>query len=93
MLLQEQSAFGLNLHEPCRDILHYTYTWNAELWTQMCDRVGATRQAQAGKKCVARVWYAIAKGTVDGDVVDSNFRKITVEQALKRARRRSRDGN
>jgi hypothetical protein len=90
MLLQEQSAFGLNLHEPCRDILHYSYTWNAELWTQMCDRVGATRQAQAGKKCVARVWYAIAKGTVDGDVVDSNFRKITVEQALKRARARSR---
>jgi hypothetical protein len=90
MLLQEQSAFGLNLHEPCRDILHYTYTWNAELWTQMCDRVGATRQVQAGKKCVARVWYAIAKGTVDGDCVDSNFRKITVEQALKRARARSR---
>ena len=90
MLLQEQSAFGLNLHEPCRDIFHYTYTWNAELWTQMCDRVGATRQAQAGKKCVARVWYAIAKGTIDGDVVDSNFGKITVEQAFKRARRRSR---
>ena len=40
MLLQEQSAFGLNLHGPCRDIFHYTYTWNAELWTQMIDRVG-----------------------------------------------------
>lgn len=90
MLLQEQSAFGLNLHEPCRDILHYSYIWNAELWTQMIERVGAARQAQAGKKCVVRVWYAIAKGTVDHDVIDSNFRKITVEQALKRARARSR---
>jgi len=39
---------------------------------------------------VARVWYAIAKGTVDRDCVDSNFRKITVEQAFKRARARSR---
>jgi SNF2 family DNA or RNA helicase len=90
LLLQEQSAFGLNLHEPCRDILHYSYIWNAELWTQMIERVGPARQAQAGKKAAVRVWYAIAKGTVDQDVIDSNFRKITVEQALKRARARSR---
>lgn len=90
MLLQEQSAFGLNLHEPCRDIFHYSYCWSAELWQQMIERVGAARQAQAGKKAVVRVWYAIAKGTVDHDVIDSNFRKITVEQALKRARARSR---
>jgi SNF2-related domain len=90
LLLQEQSAFGLNLHEPCRDILHYTYTWSGELWQQMIERVGAARQAQAGKKAVVRVWYAIAKGTVDHDVIDSNFGKITIEQAFKRARRRSR---
>ena len=91
LLLHEQSAFGLNLHEPCRDILHYTYTWNAELWTQMNERVGPARQAQAGKKAAVRIWYAVAKGTVDRDVVDSNFGKISVEQAFKRARRRSRD--
>jgi SNF2 family DNA or RNA helicase len=91
MLLQEQSAFGLNLHEPCRDILHYSYTWSAELWQQMVERVGPARQAQAGKKAAVRVWYAIAKGTVDRDVIDSNFGKITVEQALKRARARSRN--
>jgi len=90
MLLQEQSAFGLNLHEPCRDILHYSCFWNAELWTQMIERVGPARQAQAGKKAAVRVWYAIAKGTVDQDVVDSNLGKISVEQAFKRARRRSR---
>jgi hypothetical protein len=91
LLLQEQSAFGLNLHEPCRDVMHYTYTWSAELWQQMVERVGPARQAQAGKKAVVRVWYAVAKGTVDQDVVDSNFHKITVEQALKRARKRSRE--
>jgi IS5 family transposase len=90
MLLHEQSAFGLNLHEPCRDILHYTYTYSSELWQQMVERVGPARQAQAGKKAAVRVWYAAAKGTIDHDVIDSNFRKITVEQALKRARARSR---
>jgi SNF2 family DNA or RNA helicase len=93
LLLHEQSAFGLNLHGPCRDVMHYSYTYSAELWQQMVERVGSARQAQAGKKCVVRVWYAAAKGTVDHDVIDSNFRKITVEQALKRARRRSRGGN
>src|ERR1700689_4798116 len=90
LLLQEQSAFGLNLHEPCRDILHYTCWWSGELWQQMIERVGPARQFQAGKKAAVRVWYAMAKGTTDQDVVDSNFGKITVEQALKRARRRSR---
>jgi hypothetical protein len=86
LLLQEQSAYGLNLHEPCRDIFHYTYTWSAELWTQMIGRVGPVRQAQAGKKCVVRVWYAKAVGTIEAEVIDSNMQKITVEQALKRAR-------
>ena len=90
MLLHEQSAFGLNLHEPCRDLLHYTYTWNAELWTQMNGRTGPTRQAQAGKKAVARVWYAVAKGTTDQDLIDSNMGKISVENAFKRARSRVR---
>ena len=86
LLLQEQSAFGLNLHEPCRDTFHYTYTWNAELWQQMNERCGPARQAQAGKKVVSRVWYAQAVDTIESEVIDSNFRKITVEQALKRAR-------
>jgi hypothetical protein len=90
LLLQEQSAFGLNLHEPCRDIMHYSYTYSAELWQQMNERVGPARQAQAGKRAAVRVWYAQAKGTIDADVIDSNFQKITVEQALKRARARSR---
>ena len=91
MLLHEQSAFGLNLHEPCRDIMHYTYTYSGELWQQMNERVGPARQAQAGKKAAVRVWYAMAKGTIDQDLVDSNFGKITVEQAFKRARARSRN--
>lgn len=90
MLLHEQSAFGLNLHEPCRDVMHYSYTYSAELWQQMNERVGPARQAQAGKKAAVRVWWAQARGTIDKDLVDSNFGKITVEQAFKRARARSR---
>ena len=88
LLLQEQSAHGLNLHMPCRDIMHYSYTWNAELWEQMIERVGPARQAQAGKKQVVRVWYAQAQGTIEQEVIDSNFRKISVQDALKSARAR-----
>jgi len=57
-------------------------------WQQMIERVGPARQEQAGKKEVVRVWYAKAIGTIENDVIESNFRKITVEQALKRARAR-----
>ena len=86
LLLQEGDGQGLNLHEPCRDAFFYSYTWNAEFWKQFYERVGPVRQAQAGKKKVARIWYARALGTLDSGVVDSNFGKITMEEALKRAR-------
>ena len=86
MLLQEQSAHGLNLHQHCRDVMHYTYVYNAEWWKQMIERVGPARQAQLGKKAAVRVWYAKARGTVDDAVVNSNFGKISIEEAFKRAR-------
>lgn len=88
LLLHAQSAFGLSLHKVCRDIVFYSYNWNAELWQQMIERVGPTRQAQAGRKCVVRIWTVRARGTIESDVIDSNMRKISIEQALKRARAR-----
>lgn len=88
MLLHMQSAHGLNLHRPCRDICFYSYNWSAENWQQMIERVGPARQAQLDTKRVTRVWTIRARGTIDTDVVDSNERKISVEQALKRARAR-----
>jgi hypothetical protein len=86
LLLQEGNGQGLNLHIPCRDAFFYSYTWNAEYWKQFFERIGPVRQAQAGKKKVARLWFAKAIGTLDTEVVDSNFGKLTVEEALKRAR-------
>lgn len=86
MLLQEQSAHGLNLALHCRDIMHYSYVWNAEWWKQMIERVGPARQAQLGKKAAVRVWYPVARGTMESSVVMSNFRKISTEEAFKRAR-------
>src|SRR3974390_1333943 len=34
LLLHEQSAHGLNLHQPCRDVCFYTQCWSAELRQQ-----------------------------------------------------------
>lgn len=86
MLLHMQSPHGLNLHGPCHDVCFYSYRWDAEGWTQMLNRVGATRQAQIESKRIVRVWSIRARGTIDADVIESNEGKITVEQALKRAR-------
>jgi hypothetical protein len=88
LLLHMQSAHGLNLHKVCRDVFFYSYTWSAENWQQMIERVGPARQAQAGKKQVVRVWYSKARGTIQSEVIESNMKKITIEQALKRARAR-----
>jgi hypothetical protein len=88
MLLHQQASYGISLHERCRDMCFYSYVWNAEHRTQMIARVGAERQAQLGKKCVVRIWDITAADTMDQDVLDSNAGKISIEQALKRARAR-----
>jgi len=92
LLLQEQSAFGVSLHKVCRNMCFYSYYWNAELWQQMIERIGPARQVQAGFKRVVRVWSIRTVGTIESDVVDSNERKISIEQALKRARARRQNG-
>jgi hypothetical protein len=88
LLLQEQSAYGLNLASVCRDVCFYSYPWNAELWTQMIERIGPARQVQVNSGKIVRIWTIQAKGTIEGDVIDSNAGKISMEQALKRARAR-----
>jgi hypothetical protein len=88
LLLHEQSAHGLNLHKPCRDVCFYTQCWSAELRQQMIERIGPARQAQIGKKNVVRVWDIVANNTLDRELIAANERKITMEQALKRARAR-----
>jgi hypothetical protein len=91
LLLHEQSAHGLNLHKPCRDVCFYTQCWSAELRQQMIERIGPARQAQLGKKKVVRVWDIVANGTLDRELIATNERKITMEQALKRARARRKN--
>lgn len=88
MLLHMQSAFGLSLHKPCHDVCMYSYNWNAALWQQFIERVGPTRQAQLGLKRVVRVWTIRTIGTIESEVIASNTKKITIEQALKIARAR-----
>ena len=86
MLLHEQSAYGLNLARVCRDICFYSYFWNAELWQQMIERIGPARQVQLNTGKVVRVWAIQGQGTLESAVIDSNMGKISIEQALKRAR-------
>jgi SNF2 family DNA or RNA helicase len=90
MLIHQQSSYGVNLHLGGRDLAFYSYVWNAEHRQQMIERIGPTRQAQAGFKRVVRIWDITARDTIDQGVLDSNAGKISVEQALKRARARRR---
>lgn len=88
LLIHQQSSYGVNLHMGGRDLAFYSYVWNAEHRQQMIERIGPARQAQAGFKRIVRIWDISARGTLDQGVLDSNAGKISIEQALKRARAR-----
>ena len=92
MLIHPQSGgHGTSLQYGGRDIAMYSYYWNAELWQQVLERNGPARQAASGFKRVQRVWILKARGTIEQEVLDSNEGKISVEQALKRARARRKN--
>jgi hypothetical protein len=88
LLIHQQASYGVSLHHGGRDMVFYSYVWNAEHRQQMIERVGPARQAQAGYNRVVRIWDICAHGTMDQDVLDSNAGKISIEQGLKRARAR-----
>lgn len=88
LLLHEQSAHGLSLHEVCRDVCFFSYTSNAELRKQMIARIGPVRQFQAGFKRIVRVWDIQADDTIEQDVIESNDEKLSVEDAFRRGQAR-----
>jgi SNF2 family DNA or RNA helicase len=94
MLLHPGSAgHGIDLQYGGRSIAHFTHTWDLELHDQINERIGPTRQLQAGFKRTVNHYNLIAKNTMDVEVIDRNIGKASVQSALMaaRARRRGED--
>lgn len=86
MVHAQSAGHGLNLQHGGRTVIFLTNTWDLELREQVIERLGPTRQAQAGYNHVVMVYDIIAKDTMDEVILDRLSGKASVQDALMAAR-------
>lgn len=59
---------GLSLQDGGHILVFFSTGWGLEEHEQIIERIGPTRQAQAGHPCAVYVYSIIAEGTLDEDV-------------------------
>lgn len=86
LLLHPQSAgHGLNLQYGGHHMVIFTPDWNAEYYEQVIERIGPTRQFQAGFKRAVFIYRLAAKSTWDELVLKSLRSKMDVSELVKEA--------
>ncbi len=86
------AGHGIDLQYGGRSIAHTTPIWDLELRQQICERIGPTRQLQAGFNRTVNHYNMVARNTMDVEVIDRQVGKASVQDALMAARaRRSGD--
>jgi SNF2 family DNA or RNA helicase len=76
------------LQEHCNTLVYFGHWWNLEERAQILERIGPTRQMQAGKKRPVFVHNIIARNTVDEDVILRVDSKREVQDILLEAMKR-----
>lgn len=76
------AGHGLNLQDGGNIIVFFGLWWNLEEHEQIIERIGPTRQAQAGHNRPVFVHRIVAKGTVDELVVARLKTKASVQSLL-----------
>ncbi len=66
-------------------LLHW---WDLEQYQQITERIGPTRQAQAGHDRPVFIYHIVAKGTMDEIVMERRELKRTVQDLLMEAMKR-----
>lgn len=82
------AGHGLNLQDGGNILAFYGHWWNLEEYQQIIERIGPTRQAQAGHKRPVFVYHIIAEGTVDELVMRRRESKRSVQEILLEAMKR-----
>lgn len=89
LFVHPQSAgHGLNLQLGGRVLVYYSHWWNSEERDQVLERIGPTRQFQAGLDRAVYVYNIIAADTLDEDVVDRTTDKSNLQSFLMAAMKR-----
>ena len=82
------AGHGLNLQDGGNIIVFFSVNWNLEEHQQIIERIGPTRQMQAGHNRPVFIHYILANDTVDFDVLDRLESKRSVQDILMQAMKR-----
>jgi SNF2 family DNA or RNA helicase len=87
------AGHGTNLQFGGRAMVHFTHTWDLELRMQVSERIGPTRQVQAGFSRNTIHYNIVAKDTLDDVVLARLDSKKSIQDALMEARATHRGSN
>lgn len=84
------AGHGLNLQYGGNILAFFGVNWNLEEYLQIIERIGPLRQKQAGFDRPCLVYPILARGTLDGDVMERLASKRSVQDILLEAMKRKR---
>lgn len=76
------AGHGLNLQDGGNILVFFSHWWNLEEFQQIIERIGPTRQAQAGHDRPVFIYHIIAEGTVDELVMERRDGKKEIQDLL-----------
>jgi SNF2 family DNA or RNA helicase len=76
------AGHGLNLQDGGNILVFFGHSWNLEYHQQIIERIGPTRQMQAGHNRLVYIYHILAKDTVEEDVLDRLTTKRSVQDSL-----------
>lgn len=84
MLLSHAASagHGLNLQDGGNIIVYFSHWWDLEQYQQILERIGPTRQIQAGYDRPVWVYWILARDTVDEAVIERRGGKKSVQDTL-----------
>lgn len=85
------AGHGLNLQDGSNIIVFFGHNWNLEEYMQIIERIGPTRQMQAGYDRPVFIYHIVARGTVEELVMARLESKRSVQDLLMEAMKRRKD--
>lgn len=82
------AGHGLNLQDGGNILAFFSHWWDLEQYQQIVERIGPTRQAQAGHDRPVFIYHIVAADTVDELIIERRESKKTVQEILLEAMKR-----
>lgn len=76
------AGHGLNMQDGGNILVFFSHWWDLEQYQQIIERIGPTRQIQAGHNRPVFIHHIIAAGTMDEMVMERRNSKRTVQDIL-----------